>query len=376
MKRKRVYFLLLCFFIWQILLTLVIIFGGNVIPFKPRFAFEERDYFIPIFLKSRANFDGVHYLSIAKGGYGVYQQAFFPLYPRLIRLLSNILNGRYLVSALSVSWVAFFLALVFFYKLIILDYEESIAKKTIIMLLLFPTAFFFSMVYTESLFLFLVVASFFFARSKKWFWAGILGALASATSLTGIFLFPALLYEWYQQTKTKKIKASRLIPIFFIPLGLFYYMRFLLINYQDPLMFFHVQPFLEVGRSNGKLILLYQVFWRYLKMLWTVEKMTPTYFVVVSEFLTGLGFFGLLIVSYLKKIRPSYIIFAVFVYLAPTLAGTFSSLPRYALTLFPCFIAIALLAGQNKFLKACYPIVAGILLAVCVILFTRGYWIA
>jgi hypothetical protein len=53
-------------------------------------------------------------------------------------------------------------------------------------------------------------------------------------------------------------------------------MYYLKANFGDPLLFFRVQPHFGAGRAGGRLILLYQVFWRYLKMLLTVEKLTPT----------------------------------------------------------------------------------------------------
>ena len=143
-------------------------------------------------------------------------------------------------------------------------------------------------------------------------------------------------------------------------------MHFLSIQYGDSLMFLRAQ--------QDKIILLYRVFWRYCKMALTVEKMSLTYFVVVLESLAGLGFLGLLGLAYQKKIRLSYLVFASFAYIAPTLTGTFSSMPRYALTLFPCFIMMALIKSESvkSFLLALYFL----LLIICTFLFTSGYWVA
>jgi hypothetical protein len=378
-KNKNIFlFVFLVFMAWQLVIAGVIFFGEKFLPSSLQYVYTEQGAIInPVFLWSRANFDGTHYLDIAKKGYGIYQQALFPLYPKLISLLVPFFGERDLITGWSISLVSFILGLVVFVKLVKLDYEESVARRTIIFLLFFPTAFFFSMVYTESLFLFLILVCFYFARVKKWWLAGVFGVLASATRLTGIFLFPALLIEWWEQRKQWNNGAmkqwSNLLAIGLIPLGLLYYMRYLAIQYHDPLMFLHVQPFFGAERTT-KVILLYQVFWRYLKMLWTVDRQTLTYFVVVLEFLVGIGFLGLLFLGYRRKIRLSYLIFAILAYLVPTLTGTFSSLPRYALTLFPCFIIMGLI--ENRVIRYLLLVVSSLLLIICTILFSQGYWIA
>jgi len=378
MRFKDFIFVLLIFLIWQALIVGTIFLGGEYILSSYQYIYtEQKEIINPPQLWSRANFDGMHYLDIARKGYGIYQQAFFPLYPRLINLLTPLFGGRDLLAGLSISLVSLLLGLVLLGKLVKWDYGGKIAKRTIILLLLFPTSFFFSMVYTESLFLFLVLTSFYFARVRKWWLAGIFGALASATRFTGIFLFPALLVEWWSEKKqfnhlTMK-QLSHLLAVGLIPLGLLWYMRFLSTQYGDSLMFLHVQPFFGAERSD-KIVLLYQVFWRYFKMLWTVQKASLIYFVVVLEFLAGLGFLGLLGLAYRKKIRISYLIFAALSYLVPTLTGTFSSMPRYVLTLFPCFIMMALI--ENKVIRYSLLIISSFLLIACTILFSRGYWVS
>lgn len=373
-------FVFLTFIVWQIVLAGIIFLGEQYIPTAYQFTYTERGRVInPRWLWNRANFDGVHYLDIARKGYGVYQQAFFPLYPKLIHFLAPYFGGRDLIAGLTISWISLALALFLFYKLVRLDYQESIAKRTLIYLLIFPTAFFFSMVYTESLFLLLVIGSFYFARTKKWWLAGILGALASATRLVGIFLFPALLVEWWSQTSNIKHQTSNklksVLPLFLITLGLLFYMWYLKITVGDPLYFIHVQPFFGAQRTGGKIILLYQVFWRYFKMLVTVEKLTPTYFVCVLEFLTGATFLVLTLFAYLRR-WFSYVTFMALAYIAPTLTGTLSSVPRYVLVLFPGFILLAIWAEKYRWFKILYPIIAGILLIISTVLFTRGYWVA
>ncbi|MCJ7793102.1 MAG: hypothetical protein MUP45_03935 [Candidatus Marinimicrobia bacterium] len=209
--------------------------------------------------------------------------------------------------------------------------------------------------------------------------AGILGGLASTTRFVGIFLFPALLLEWYLQKEKRKkalieiVKES--LPLFFIATGLLFYMAYLKETTGDPLYFIHVQPFFGAERTGGKIVLLYQVFWRYFKMLITVQKLTPTYFVVVLESLTAVFFVFLTIFTYLRR-WFAYLTFMALAFIVPTLTGTFSSLPRYALVLFPGFILLAIWGEKYRWVRILYPAIAIPLLILSVWLFTRGYFVA
>lgn len=366
-SNKKIFkWILVVFLIWRVFLELIVWVGKYFLP-------EKTGYLGPTVW---VNFDGIHYLWIAQNGYGLYQQAFFPLYPFLIRWFSSFTHD-FVFSGLLISHLAFLAALFFLYKLLILDYSPKFAKKVIIFLLIFPTSFYFASLYTESLFLFLAIASFYFARTKRWFLAGILGGLASAVRVVGIFLFPALLVEWWEQNKIEnlKLKIKNLAFISLVPLGLIYYMRYLALRWGDPLLFLHVQERFGAERTGGKIVLLYQVFWRYLKMILTT-KADPLYFVVWLEFLVAAGFLGLLIYGYFQKVRLSWLVFGALSYILPTLTGTFSSLPRYVLVVFPGFIALGIFLEKYRNLKIVYQAVSFILLIISLIFFSRGYWLA
>jgi hypothetical protein len=378
-KNKEVLrFTSFAFFAWQVVVLFLFFLSKKLIPATFSYMYTEKLVVNPIWLWSRANFDGMHYLQIAKKGYGLYQQAFFPLYPKLISTLTPVFFGRDLIAGFFISSLSFFLMIFFFYKLVKLDYSEKIAKRAILFLLVFPTAFYFSTIYTESLFLMLVVSSFYFAKTKRWFLAGSLGAFASLTRLPGIFLFPAFLVEFYYQNlglSKRKINKKNFFFIFLIPLGLLYYMGFLNKEFSDPLMFITVQSNFGAGREPARLILLYQVFWRYLKMIFTVKFLSLTYFIVFLEFLSGLVFLGLTILSFLKKMN-SYFVFMALSFILPTLTGNFLSMPRFVLTLFPGFIILSLISEKHLFIRKAYLTISIILFIICLMLFSQGYWLA
>lgn len=264
----------------------------------------------------------------------------------------------------------------FLYQLILLDEKKVVARKTLMLLLAFPTAFYFGSVYTESLFLLLVVSSFYALRRGFDKEAIVLAAFASATRIIGIFMLPALLYEKYLQLKQQgqEKKIIKYGPFIFSGTGLLLYMYYLGVTFSDPVYFLNAQPAFGAQRSTHELILLYQVIFRYFKMFVSVDISSLLYYTITQEFVISIVFAGLLVLAWFKGVRKSYLLFAAPAYLLPTLTGTFSSMPRYVLVLFPAFMVLAKII-PNRWFNLVLAIFA-LFLGINTLLFTRGYWIA
>ncbi len=326
-----------------------------------------------------ANYDGEHYLSIAIFGYKGLEQAFFPVYPAFISFFSKPFSADIFSALLSSTFIgiilsnfSLLLAIILLWELVKIDYPSKIAFGTIVALLVFPTSFYFGAVYSESLFLLLAVASFYFARKRNWFLASFLGALSSATRVFGILLLPALIIEAWQQ----KASLKKSFWIFIIPLGLLGYMIYQWNLVGDPLAFYKLQENVGEQRQLG-ITLLPQVFYRYIKMLITINSSNPIYQTLYLEFIVGIVFFLLPVYGFLKKIRFSYIFFALFGFLIPSITGSFSSMPRYVIIFFPSFIALALLIDKlPKLVKVIIVIISLIILGFETSLYLRGYWVA
>ena len=372
------------FLVWEIFVLLLGYIAPNFISnFGGTFPYvsdlKRLDY--PGWLWVWGNFDGVHYLRLAEHGYSYaeYSQAFFPLYPTLMIFFKTIFSQSYFLSGFAISTVSFLAALFLLYKLVTLDFKEKVAKWTIVFLLLFPTSFYFTSIYSESLFLFLVVAAFFSARKNFWAVAGILGFLASMTRFVGIFLFPALILEYYLQNRDKlswtyfRNSLSSLSWLFLIPLGLATYMIYLGIYFKNPFYFVTVQPSFGASRTSNEIILFPQVIWRYFKIIFTINPQSLHFFNAIFEVTVSVSFISLVLVSFFKT-RLSWAFFSFCSLITPTLTGTFSSMPRYVLIAFPAFILFA----QVKSISIRFLLLSvfSLLLVACVFLFTRGYWVA
>src|SRR3989344_1399090 len=354
------------FLFWRIFLFLVAFFSPKFIPvFGERFPYSGLliESNLPHWLWTLGNFDGVHYLRIAQDGFAYqYTQTFFPFYPLLIKFFSIFTFGNLIISALIISNTAFLLALVIFYKLLAKIYSEKVAFWSCIFLLSFPTSFYFGSVYTESLFFLLVILAFYLYEKGNILGASIVGAASSATRLIGVFLAPSLI---------RNFKTRNLIPLIIVPLGLLIYMVYLKITFNNPFYFLTAQSIFGQERSTTQIILLPQVFWRYVKILATTSGL-PLFNAVLE--LSSTIFTIILLILASKKVKKEWLIFSWLAIITPTLTGTLASMPRYILVAFPIYIVLAHI--KSTLIKTTIVILSLLILSVCVILFTRGYWVA
>lgn len=342
---------------------------------SPLHFIDKKSLVTHFFLSPWGNFDGVHYLLIAAYGYTI-NAGFFPLFPLIINILSkisgtvNAFDSFQFLSALFLSNLFFIFALMFFYALITIDYKSNVAILSIIFLLVFPTSFFYVSIYSESLFLLLSLIVFYFARKRRWFFAGIFGLLLSATRLVGIAILPALLWEFFSEEK-KKVKV---LSLFIIPFGIFGYMIFNFIKWGNPFYFLVAQGQFANNRSINSLIFFPQTVFRYLKIIFSVSSSQYEWWVALFEIFTFFFISALFFLAWSKRIRISYIIFSLICFLLPISSGTFSALPRYSIILFPLFMALGLITSRKIIII--YVAMSILLLFISLMLFSRGYYIA
>ena len=389
MKKSEVFFIIRSFILWRVALFFVAYLAIYFIPiFGASFPYYDRVLEIthlPNWIWGFGNFDGVHYLRIAQDGYvAAFSQAFFPLFPLLIRTIASFIpknamldtaiytDPAFFYSGLILANSIFLAALFMFYKLIRLDFTELEAKRSIVFLLVFPTSFYFGSVYTESLFLLFTVASIYFVRKRSFILSGVFVSLATLTRIFGALLIIVYLIEVVRNKSKNKFLPA--LGLMIAPLGILAYTLYLKANFGDPLYFLTVQPMFGAERSSGQIILLPQVMYRYLKIFLATNISTLPFWNAMLEALFTIVPLVILVL-FLKKMRFSYWFFCVSALILPTLTGTFSSMPRYALM---AFLMIPYLANivrnkKNFFILAS---ILGVLAVILTTLFIRGYWVA
>ena len=317
-----------------------------------------------ILLNELVRWDSQQYLRIAQFGYVNQGDAangivFFPFYPFLIRIITFDFNYANL-SGLIISNVCSILSVVYLFKLVKLDYSDSVAKKTILFLCIFPTACFLSAVYTESVFLLLTIASLYYARNSKWPLAGLLGILSTLTRITGLVLVPTLAVEYLYQRKMT-IKLNRILSLN----GFFTYIKFKVL---DRRLFWSIVP------AAGFLIYLFinlivtgnpftfasvenkhffQDFnplagWESAIGHWTTASYPDNLMIGLFQVIFAAFGYLMIVVAYKLKLRPSYQICMFFTWFVAVSTSFWLSVPRYILVVFPQFIVLGLLSTRKS----------------------------
>ena len=319
--------------------------------------------------------DSYWYLEIARIGYTFSQtspssSAFYPTYPLTLRVVHSISRwprnyaGR-AAAGILVSNISLLVALCYLYRLVRLDFDESIAARSVWYLSIFPMTLFLSAIYTESLFLALTIAAFYYARRQHWITAGILGAFAAAGRGPGVVLAVALAFEYLAQ-KRFRLREIRwdVLSIGLVPLGVAVFGVYLALRFHEP--------------------------WAMLKSHdpWTHHvswPWQPIWRAFHDDVLQGdtasmvdlLSFFSFVVLSIFAalRLRGSYTVYAIISLLFVLSFGFLSSMPRYGLVVFP-FIIILALFGRNPVFHRSYIIVSSVLAAYFMIIFSQWGWVA
>ena len=305
---------------------------ANFLPYQSIVYQEFVNLFATPFFSRLANFDGIHYITISKDSYVQFQQAFFPLYPLLIKIFTKYTHN-YFTSGLIISNLSYFSALCILSTNFI-KFKYKNYQYFLLFLISFPASFYFHTVYSESLFLLLLVIYASLVYQKKYLLASIPALFLSLTRITGIFtlIFPVLYL-----LKTKKFSLPVIALIIAPILGLSLFSTYLYKTTGDPLFFLHSQSAFGANRTSS-LVLSPQVLYRYLKIFLTF-KFNSSYWVAILELTSFSSVFLVLVYQLVKLFKAKFAnifllslnLFSFSVIVLPTLTGTLSSLPRYIL---------------------------------------------
>jgi Gpi18-like mannosyltransferase len=352
------------FFTSSRLLVLLIGWLSSLVVIKSEYYYNPQSV-VDLFFR----WDSGWYLSIVQNGYSYVpgkqsNVAFFPLYPSLVKIFSfGFADVR--ITGIVLSNVALLLAMIYLFRLVKMDYQNTkIPLNSVIFALIFPASFFLSIFYAESLFFFLTVACFYYARKNRWFLSSLFGFLVALTRALGVFIFIPILIEYLAPTSFKDLKLSKIkkdiLCLLLIPAGLLTYMAYLYIRFNEPLAFLKAEA--EWSRAFAPGLLTLQSLFSYPPFY----KFTFLGFVVLS----------ILMLVYLvySKVRISYIAYTAIELFVILSSSLLESLPRYVSVLFPMYIGFAIMA-RNRFWEDTIKIFSVSLLTLFVILFVNGYWL-
>lgn len=338
------------YFLWRIIILFFQLFWQSKV-----FSFDQTSLFQKLYLNWITLWDSGHYLTIALKGYEYPEQAFFPFWPWLLKILA--LSG---ISIYKIDFfLSFFLSLsvfVLFYNLAAKLLGQAAAKFSLLFLASFPTSFFLVAGYTESLFLSLTLGSFILLEKGYRLLSSLLAAPTTMTRSIGLGTAFAYL--------SLKISLPKKVFLFLIALsGLFIFMFYLRFTFNDALLFLNAQKersarYQTLSWANFPLwpILQYP-----LKIYPGAQNLAFDFYFL--DWAASLLFLFLLGVVY-KKLSFNYFIYALFVVLIPLSSGKFESLQRYVLPAFPCFFVFPTIFKSRLFF-----------FIVCLVLFLLQLWL-
>ena len=300
--------------------------------------------------------DAQHYLFLADQGYapGSESDSFYPLLPFLIHWTQFLFLNNALAAGLCLSHLFTFLFIAYFYFLVKKIHDEKTAFYSCLFLLTFPTGFYLGLVYTESLFLSLAAANFYYSREGKTGPAAFCAFLLPLSRPMGIMvLVPALMDLWITRDfKDPAFRKKLLLPPAFI-LGLAVHLTIMKITTRD---FFAFSNMMVNYRADYSLThLLHPLDWFIANFISVDYSWTG----IETETLNRVFFLGAMaaLIWAWRTLDRGLFVYALVLGLVPALLGNLMSYMRYAVVLFPLFIfaAVKLKDRAGYYLCVCLP---------------------
>ena len=314
--------------------------------------------------------DSGWYVDIARRGYNVSDAvaggrsniAFAPVYPLLMRYVGRLFGrsqGLTYLAGILVAWMSFVAAMVALYFLAALDLPRRRAERAVLLAAIFPFAFFFGAVYTESTFLLFTVLAFYAFRTRRWAAGGVCAAIAGATRVTGILMWPALAWTAWRSLQQPSDAAPAGTPassrdrlaaaaaLVVATLGFAAYCVWVYAQTGNPLLWATALTRWGTGYRPGGAP------WSAPLALAVALATHPYVFLTSSPMAiydTLYGVTALLFVAATPfvwwRFGAGYGLFMALNLYVPLSSGAFEGLGRYCSVLFPCFIWLASLRSR------------------------------
>jgi hypothetical protein len=333
-----------------------------------------------------ARYDSGWYWQIARYGYtagaGGYVEGgrssigFFPAYPLLMRYVGRAFGRRSVdlyLGGLTISWLAFAVAMVLVFYLARLDMSKQRASWAVLFTAIFPFAFFFGAVYSEALFLAATVGCVLLFRTRRWILGGLCGALATATRVNGIMMWPALAWIVWQQvgssnpaSREDRLRATA--GLLLVPLGIGAYSLYILAITGRPFEWAAVIERWGYHPGGSPVSVLWSLGHALVMRPYAFlagERMAP------YDSLNGLAaVFAILTLPFLwRSLGAGYGAFMAANLWLPLSSGQIEGMGRYVAVLFPLFIWLAKVCPRRLLIAV--AVVFAMLYTLCLALFTN-----
>ncbi|RJS15672.1 hypothetical protein DRW03_33180 [Corallococcus sp. H22C18031201] len=308
-----------------------------------------QDWFGSALFKGWVRWDAGWYAHIATVGYSYTpgQQspvAFFPAYPLAVRAVSGLgLNTN--LSGVLIGMTCGISALFVFSRWARTRADEEVARDAGLVLALYPLAFFlYGAMYSDALFLLLVVSAFLMLERGHLVPAVLLGAVATAARPVAPALVLGLLARRLEWKRERGLKWSLwdLLPVL-AATGFILYVLYQWRAFGEPFAFVKVQGSPGWDQQPG---------WRtWLKLRWFQgfgwHMRLPVFWRLTGHALVTVGALALVWPTY-KRLGWGYGLYTLAIVGMPAMATKdFMSMGRYLLAAFPLFLTLAMLLRER-----------------------------
>ncbi|MEW6155329.1 MAG: mannosyltransferase family protein, partial [Actinomycetota bacterium] len=338
-------------------------------------------------LSGWVQWDSAWFHDVARNGYSYVpgepsSAAFFPAYPLAMRLLSPA-TGNLLLAGIVVTVACGAASAVLFSTWARERLAPAAAATALALFLLYPFSFFLAgAVYVEALFMASILAAFLLLERGHPVWAGVAGAVATATRHVGIAVCAGLVLRALERRgglarppgRRWAVDVGRLRPadlgVLLSAAGIGAFAVYLWAAFGSPLTFVDAQR--GWGLQDGLGTYLKFDVWDEVRdfrspFAWAVYMSHPAMTVLAVAFLPRV----------FRRFGTAYGAYSVLAIVLPALAlSNFFGMGRYVIPAFPCFAAAGEWLSERPRLRAPVLAVSAAGLVVTTSFFARGVYLA
>lgn len=305
------------------------------------------------FLTTLKTWDGQHYHLLGAEGYQPesMSNAFYPLYPILMKVMSTIFGFSAAVSGLLISNILSVFAAAFLYLVSREFMSSELATGSVILYLSYPLTFYTNIVYSESLFLFLALGLFYGLYKDK-VWVAVVAAFLLPLSrpqgvLVGLAIIVFFLFKYKRDIFYVVLKKDMFTLLAF-PLGVVSYFLFMHLATGNFLAGFDAQSNFISGNSVANIVKLDDWFLRnFVNIDLAFHGFTNS--IIDRAFFV---FYVIMLYFIYKKTDMTLFAYALVIGMIPALSGSFMSFSRYTLGIFPIFMVLSMLSKRYFYMIA------------------------
>lgn len=320
-----------------------------------------------------AQWDGTWYLAVVERGYpaaipeveGSLVQnttAFFPLYPLTVRAADVVLPGGAVVAGVGVALAFGAAATVLVAVLASAVAGRAVAERSAALFCFFPGALVFSLVYSEGIMIAAAAACLLLLHQRRWIAAGVAGAMASASRPTGIAVAAACAWAAMVAIRHRREWRALIAPIL-APVGMVAFLGFLWARTGEADVWFRTQSEAWKDRTDFGANTARVAF----------DFLTSP-FDAGDEVVLGLAllFTVAAVICLVRSGLPGPLnVYTAGVLLLPLASAILGPRPRFVLSAFPLFIALAVKVRGRAFLALVGA--SALLLPVLIVYYTHMF---